>query len=94
MMVILECQVLELSIGMNIFDRSTFLALLKQQRERPEISGLNGDSLRRMHKWLSINSSFIVALISLTSLVSMPKFRKNFLTKTRLVSLISIYIKD
>ena len=36
MMVILECQVLELWIGMNVFDCSTFLALLKQQRERPE----------------------------------------------------------
>ena len=41
-----------------------------------------------------INYSFIFVLISLTSLVSMRKIQKNFHTKMRLVSLISIHIKE
>ena len=48
----------------------------------------------RMQKWLPINYSFIFVLISLTSLVSMRKIQKNFHTKMRLVSLISIHIKE
>ena len=51
-------------------------------------------TIHRMHKWPPINYSFIFVLISLTSLVSMRKIQKNFHTKTRLVSLISIYIKE
>ena len=35
-MVIHECHVLELRIGMNVHDHRKVLALLKQQRERPE----------------------------------------------------------
>ena len=31
-----ECRVLERRIGMNVYDRRSFSALLKQQRERPE----------------------------------------------------------
>ena len=44
----------------------------------------------RMQKWLPINYSFIFVLISLTSLGCMRKIQKNFHTKTRLVSPISI----
>lgn len=45
-----------------------------------------------MHKWLSINHySFILVLISLTSIISMRKnIQKNFHTKMRPVCLISI----
>lgn len=39
-----ECHVLELRIGMNVKDHRSFSALLKQQGERPENLGLNGDS--------------------------------------------------
>lgn len=46
-----------------------------------------------MHKWLTINQSFVFALISLTCLISMWNVQKNFDTKMRLPSLISIYIK-
>ena len=34
--VINECHVLELRIRMNGYDHRSFLALLKQERERPE----------------------------------------------------------
>ena len=51
-------------------------------------------AIDRMQKWLPINYSFIFVLISLTSLVSMRKIQKNFHTKMRLVSLISIHIKE
>ena len=47
-------------------------------------------SIDRMQKWLPINYSFIFVLISLTSLGCMRKIQKNFHTKMRLVSLISI----
>ena len=50
-------------------------------------------NIHRMHKWLPINYSFIFVLISLSSLISMQKVQKNFHTKMRLVSLISIYYK-
>ena len=46
--------------------------------------------LDRMQKWLPINYSFIFVLISLTSLGCMRKIQKNFHTKMRLVSPISI----
>ena len=46
----------------------------------------------RMQKWL--NYSFIFVLISLTSLGCMRKIQKNFLTKMRLISSISISIKE
>ena len=46
-----------------------------------------------MQNWLPINYSFIFVLISLTSLISMRKIRKNFHAKMRLVIVISIYIK-
>ena len=52
------------------------------------------EAIDRMQKWLPINYSFIFVLISLTSLVSMRKRQKNFHTKMRLVSLISIHIKE
>ena len=51
-------------------------------------------TIDRMQKWLPINYSFIFVLISLTSLVSMRKIQKNFHTKMRLISLISIHIKE
>ena len=57
-----------------------------------------------MHRWLPLNNysltfannnySLTFALINLTSLFHMPKIQKNFHTKMRLVSLISIYIKE
>ena len=53
-----------------------------------------GERIDQMQKWLPINYSFIFVLISLTSLVSMRKIQKNFHTKMRLVSLISIQIKE
>jgi len=34
--VIHECHVVELQIGMNVYDERTILVLLKQQQERPE----------------------------------------------------------
>ena len=48
----------------------------------------------RLQKWLPINYSFIFVLISLTSLVGMRKIKKNFHTKMRLISAISIWIKE
>ena len=51
-------------------------------------------AIDRMQKWLPINYSFIFVLISLTSRVSMRNIQKNFHTKMRLVSLISIHIKE
>ena len=40
MMVIHECHVLELRIGLNVYDHRSVLALLKQQKERSEKSRL------------------------------------------------------
>ena len=49
-----------------------------------------------MHRWLPLNNNYslIFALINLTSLFHMPKIQKDFYTKMRLVSLISIHIKE
>ena len=47
-------------------------------------------TIDRMQKWLPSNYSFVFVLISLTSLGSMRKIQKNFHTKMRPVSPISI----
>ena len=66
--------------------------LARKENEGPR--WLTWNFIDRMQKWLPINYSFIFVLISLTSLVSMRKIQKNFHTKMRLVSLISIHIKE
>ena len=41
MMVIHKCHVLELRITIILYDHRSFLTLLEQQREWPEVSNLN-----------------------------------------------------